>query len=192
MTGFVKTTKDFGDATAEIVRRGWPLHIWNHLKNWDSTWLDTVMKDGDLLDIGCVTSMPLEIARHLNLKGRKVGIDPLIVNAELPHQVRGSAEDIPFSYGSFDFVTCLSVIEHGVNLDKFVFEMTRVLRRGGKFVITFDFWPWPKGNGLSWKELEDMLDVMRVNGLQLEPIDRTIGEPVVDGMTFGCVRGCKL
>ena len=53
MTGFVKTTKDFGDATAEIVRRGWPLHIWNHLKNWDSTWLDTVMKDGDLLDIGC-------------------------------------------------------------------------------------------------------------------------------------------
>lgn len=44
----------------------------------------------------------------------------------------GSAEDLPFRNNSFDFVTCLGSLEHFVNIDKALSEISRVLAVGGK------------------------------------------------------------
>lgn len=203
MTNFVKTTADFDAAKAEIERRGWPHHFWNALKDWDSCWLDWVMRDGDLLDIGCNTSMPLWIATHLNLKGSFQGVDLFesdrgsdFGNLHQKFKIqlwKGRAEALPFPAASFDNVTCLSVIEHDVNIVAFVGELARVLRPDGRFVVTFDFWPYPKDCGLDWAELMTMVYVMHNAGLKLGPIDTTLREKVIDGRyTFGCVRGFKL
>jgi 2-polyprenyl-3-methyl-5-hydroxy-6-metoxy-1,4-benzoquinol methylase len=40
-------------------------------------------------------------------------------------------------------VTCISVIEHGVNLSDFTREMHRILKPGGLLLISTDFWPDP-------------------------------------------------
>jgi SAM-dependent methyltransferase len=41
--------------------------------------------------------------------------------------------------GWFDAVTCMSVIEHGVPLQKFVDEMARIIRPGGVLVVSTDY-----------------------------------------------------
>jgi len=41
----------------------------------------------------------------------------------------------------FQAVTCLSVIEHGVNHRKFFAEMSRITKKDGLLLITADYWP---------------------------------------------------
>ncbi len=41
---------------------------------------------------------------------------------------------------SFQVVTCLSVIEHGVDLDSYFKEMWRLLRPGGLLITSTDYW----------------------------------------------------
>jgi SAM-dependent methyltransferase len=43
----------------------------------------------------------------------------------------------------FRFVACLSVIEHGVNVNKYLAEMARIIAPGGYLFTSFDYWPNP-------------------------------------------------
>lgn len=45
-------------------------------------------------------------------------------------------EDLPFPDESFDFITCLEVIEHLIFPERAIDEMARVLKPGGRVVIT--------------------------------------------------------
>jgi SAM-dependent methyltransferase len=45
--------------------------------------------------------------------------------------------------GRFDAVTCLSVIEHGVDLERYFSEMARIIVPGGLLVTSTDYWPTP-------------------------------------------------
>ena len=45
--------------------------------------------------------------------------------------------------GVFDAITCLSVIEHGVDLDAYFAEMSRLLKVGGVLVTSTDYWTTP-------------------------------------------------
>lgn len=40
----------------------------------------------------------------------------------------------------FNFITCLSVLEHGINVDKFFKEMNRILKPQGFLLISTDYW----------------------------------------------------
>lgn len=58
--------------------------------------------------------------------------------------IKFSKEDITktnYLDNFFDFVACLSVIEHGIDLDKFLQEMFRITKKGGCLCISTDFWP---------------------------------------------------
>ena len=41
---------------------------------------------------------------------------------------------------SFDYIACLSVIEHGVDIPAFLRESARLLRPGGTLFVSFDYW----------------------------------------------------
>jgi SAM-dependent methyltransferase len=43
----------------------------------------------------------------------------------------------------YDFVACLSVIEHGVDVRVFLREMARVIKPGGYLFVSFDYWEDP-------------------------------------------------
>ena len=47
----------------------------------------------------------------------------------------GTAEDLPYPDGEFDFVTCLGSLEHFLDMDKGLQEMRRVLKEDGKLLI---------------------------------------------------------
>ena len=60
---------------------------------------------------------------------------------------RGKIEFIPgdltktdFPNNHFDIITCISVIEHGVDEAKYFKEMNRILKKGGLLITSTDYW----------------------------------------------------
>lgn len=95
---------------------------------------------------------------------------------------------------SFDFITCISVIEHGVPLHAYFLEMMRLLRPGGYLITSTDFWFDPintKGLLPPWKMLgevkifdlnamKDAIGIAQDVGFELyEPMDYSCKDKVV-------------
>jgi SAM-dependent methyltransferase len=51
----------------------------------------------------------------------------------------GDVTASPFRDGWFDAITCMSVIEHGVPVERFAAESARLLRPGGLLVLSTDY-----------------------------------------------------
>lgn len=100
-------------------------------------------KDGKMLDLGCDNgSLTVQLARKMKAKkGNIYGID--IIKERYKHaQQKGIVvkhanlnEKFPFKNGELDFVHANQVIEHMWDLDMFVGEIKRVLKKGGYAII---------------------------------------------------------
>jgi len=104
-------------------------------------------------------------------------------------------EETNFQDKMFDYITSLSVIEHGVNIRNYFKEMNRIMKKGGILLTSTDYWPDkilniiktkhnPKDdpdNVFSKEEIEkDVLKAAELNGLILtEPIDFSFEDKVV-------------
>ena len=107
-------------------------------------------------------------------------------------------EDTKYRDQVFDYVTSLSVIEHGVNIEKYFREMSRIIKSNGYLLTSTDYWPdklvnnknvLSKGspdNIFSRDEIEKLIDVADKNGLKLiEPIDFQYKDKVVRWNSIG-------
>jgi len=123
--------------------------IGDFVKSWDVLETirflqDHVAKDLPVLDIGAYAS---EIVVALHKLGYRdisgADLDPRL--AQMPHlnairyQVCNFMET-PFEDDSFEAITAISVIEHGYDGDALFREVERLLRPGGFFVASFDYW----------------------------------------------------
>ena len=103
-----------------------------------------------ILDLGCAESTnPLEMAT-LGFEVHGVDLWPLPVAHPNFSMVRADAARIPYADNSFDVAVCLSTVEH-VGLDwyaanpqgasdvKLIAEIVRVLKPGGRFILTVPF-----------------------------------------------------
>jgi glycosyltransferase involved in cell wall biosynthesis/SAM-dependent methyltransferase len=145
-TAVLGTRADYERAVREARRLRLPLHP-DRPKNWDALGaLATVLthcgRDARVLDAGSARYSCL--LPWLRLYGARdlVGIN-LEFGAEVRHgPVRfrhGDATATGAAPGSFDAVTCLSVIEHGVPIEPFLAEAARVLRPGGVLSVSTDY-----------------------------------------------------
>lgn len=88
---------------------------------------------GMVLDVGCGDSnkylgfSPGDT--YIGLDREKMGLVDII----------GDAPHLPFKDGSFDAVTCISVLEHVENPKKVLSEIYRVTKAGGKVFISVPF-----------------------------------------------------
>src|SRR5712691_4083484 len=98
-------------------------------------------------------------------------------------------EKTNFQSNMFDYITSLSVSEHGVNTQNYFKEMKRILKVGGMLLTSSDYWPdklvnkiinkdirkMSPNNVFSMEEIEkDAMVVGERNGVTLtEPIDFT-------------------
>jgi SAM-dependent methyltransferase len=106
---------------------------------------------GSLLDVGCNVGAWLSDCVRLYPSARLVGVEinrlaldtaqTNVPTAELRH---ASAEQLPFPNESFDYVTCVEVLEHlPDDLRGAAFrEMHRVLRPGGRLILTVPHAGW--------------------------------------------------
>ena len=99
-----------------------------------------------VLDIGCGAG---NMAHHLAHYGQVVGVDlyakPLEVARTRGLEVHeGAADDLPFDDKSFDLATLLDVVEHVPNEHGVFGECQRVLKPGGKLLVTVPalMWLW--------------------------------------------------
>jgi glycosyltransferase involved in cell wall biosynthesis/SAM-dependent methyltransferase len=105
--------------------------------------LDRAFYEGKkVLDVGCGPRGSLEWA---DMAAQRVGLDPLahayreVGTAQ--HRmiyVAAGAEAIPFPDGHFDLVTSFNSLDHVDDLDRAIGEITRVLARGGLFLLLTD------------------------------------------------------
>jgi 2-polyprenyl-3-methyl-5-hydroxy-6-metoxy-1,4-benzoquinol methylase len=109
-------------------------------------------------------------------------------------------EDTKYRDEMFDYVTSLSVIEHGVNIEKYFREMSRIIKSNGNgyLLTSTDYWPdklvnnknvLSKGtpdNIFSRDEIEKFIEIADNNGLKLiEPIDFEYKDKVVRWNSIG-------
>jgi SAM-dependent methyltransferase len=92
-----------------------------------------------ILDAGCGTGINLKYLQILgDVYGLDISKDALIFsrNRGLPSLICGSADKLPFKNELFDLVLALDVIEH-IDYDlSVVRELNRVLKPGGRLILT--------------------------------------------------------
>jgi len=181
----LKRRQEWEESTNEIRSLGLFSHI-DLPKNWDSLKaleciLENTVTTSSILDAG--SELYSVILQWLFLYGYKslTGIN-LVFNRNLNRgPVRYEYGDIVktrFSDNAFSAVTCLSVIEHGVDLGAFFRESSRILKRGGTLVVSTDYYPEPIDTSgkemfgaplhiFSREEILSVIDMAGQSGLEL-------------------------
>jgi SAM-dependent methyltransferase len=145
--------------------------------------LSATRRGDAVLDLGSVGSAMLPALRRLgyvDLHG--IDLDPAV--AEMPEADSidyrvGDMMRAPWADESFAAITAISVIEHGLHTERLVREVRRLLRPGGIFVFSTDFWPKKidteglSAFGLPWtifdvEEISGFFAVAHEAGLRLE------------------------
>lgn len=97
-----------------------------------------VGKNNFVLDVGCSDGfltkqiaknnkvIGIELSKIAVQKARKMGLDARI----------GNAYKLPFKNSIFDVVHCSHLIEHVLNVDRALKEMRRVLKHGGRLIVS--------------------------------------------------------
>lgn len=127
-------------------------------KNWDALGaLDAILRElptsGAVLDAGAAAYSPLLFWLYLygyrDLHGLNLIFDRPFTFGPIRY-LPGDIEHTPYPEARFDAVTCLSVIEHGVDEDGFFEEVSRILKPGGLLLLSCDYFAEPTATyGLS-------------------------------------------
>lgn len=120
-----------------------------------------------LLDIGCGTGHLLKAAAQKGLVTYGIDISEEGVkiaqrNSPTSRILVGSGERIGFSDNSFDYITCLGVLEHFLDMRRGLQEMTRVAKPDALFCIMapnadFLYWKIKKSPGTEQQEINEHL-----------------------------------
>ena len=108
------------------------------------------------LDIGCRSGVQSDWLRKEGYRVASMDIEPVRAGT-----IRADANaDLPFRDGWFDLIWCSEVIEHLYDPDHLLQEVDRLLRPGGKLVLTTPnsaFWLYPLARlfGMSPRDLQN-------------------------------------
>lgn len=106
-----------------------------------------------ILDAGCGEGHLIEVLERIAPDHACVGIDatPIALSKakiRCPKAVFHEADlrQMPFEDGTFDIVVCTDVIEHVPETEQALLEFRRVLKNGGRLILTFpNEWNWTLG-----------------------------------------------
>ncbi len=150
MNNFLQTRWEC-DAATTYLRDNKFINSGLSCKDWEASEFVKFMQakeikgELDIVDLGSSGSVVLDNAVALGIKGVKCGID-LVYKEDLVldngvHLIVGDLMQTPFEDESFDVVVSLSTIEHDVDLGDFAKEVSRIVKRGGDAIVSFDYWP---------------------------------------------------
>jgi len=184
---------------AQVHKLGLP-PVRESSKNWDTlAALDLILKttkpQSRILDAGgerYSMLLPwLALYGYKNLKARNLVFSKNKVKQGPIEYSYGDITATEFADNEFDGITCLSVIEHGVELSAYFEEMGRILKTGGSLITSADYFEDPVDTRgqiaygvpihiFNKGEIEDAIKLAGEYGLQLiSPIDLHSEEKVV-------------
>lgn len=178
------------------------VELGDYIKSWDVLQTTrfiqgTLPFDAPILDIGAYASeIPCVLYRlgYRNLAG--VDLNPDINRMPYADFIRYEISDFmatPFSDGSFAAITATSVIEHGFECNRLLQEISRLLRPGGHFCASVDYWPEKLDTsgirifGMDWtifsrEEISALIKQAGQYGFSCHgPIDTNPTQPVIKG-----------
>lgn len=131
---------------------GYPMdyYIWRTIK-LKSEIAKYVTEDGWILDVGGGTGVMAEFLPEFVDRSKYINLDvseEILKYCKYKH-VLAPAEDIPFPKNSFDYVLQSEVLEHVKDKVKTLEECYRVLKFGGKLILTTPRTGWSKDYLLS-------------------------------------------
>lgn len=146
----LQTRQEWQSVIAQASKLNLALHC-DLPKNWDSlVALAAILKRTDktatILDAGAEiysTILPwLSSLGYQNLFGINLVFDRPIQSGSIVYEY-GDLTQTKYAENSFDAITCLSVIEHGVDLGAYFQEMSRLLKPGGILITYTDYYAEP-------------------------------------------------
>ena len=93
-------------------------------------------KDAKILDVGGISSYYDILKAIFQTKDVYLSNINFMDVKDVKNSIVGDATQLPFKDETFDVVTSFDLIEHLINPDDFLAEAFRVLKRGGKIVIS--------------------------------------------------------
>jgi len=183
--GALQRRSDWQQATTNARKMGLPLHR-SEEKNWDhlaavATLVNHTTPSAHILDAGAELYGNILPALFVHGYRHLYGVNLSFTRSARRGPIRYLPGDITcmdFPDGSFDAITCMSVIEHGVPIEAYFREMFRVLKPGGLLITSTDYYPTPidtKGQVahgapihiFSKPEIEKMLTLAQSCGFEL-------------------------
>jgi SAM-dependent methyltransferase len=146
----LRTIEEWQEAV-DVVRR---LRLQPHEdgpKNWDALGaleaiLSLLPPRASVLDAGAAAYSPLlrwlYLYGYRDLHGLNLIFDRPFAFGPIQY-LPGDITRSPYPTARFDAVACLSVIEHGVDEDAFLKEMSRVIKPGGLLIVSCDYYAEP-------------------------------------------------
>jgi SAM-dependent methyltransferase len=126
------------------------INVGEYRKSWDVLKTVQFIEDhlplgAPILDIGAYASEVLCALHRLGYNSLS-GVDINQTIGEMPYAdkisyVVGDFLRVPFKNASFSAVTAISVIEHGFQGKELLMELSRIIRKGGFFIASVDYWP---------------------------------------------------
>ncbi len=105
----------------------------------------SLRSDDPILDLGAYRSEILCVLHRMGMTDLTgIDLDPRITQGPYSDRIRyvvGDFMDTPFNDASFAAITAISVIEHGYKPQRLLAEVARLLRPGGLFICSTDYWP---------------------------------------------------
>lgn len=164
------------------------LRVGDMVKSWDVastlTFIEQKLaKDARILDLGAFCSeVPVALARMGFTGVHGVDLNPAVSTMPYADIVKYSVSDFmrtPFPDASFHAITSISVIEHGYDPERLFAEVGRLLKPGGYFIASFDYWPEKINTGdtrffdmswliFSWGDVDAMLNIAQTHQLSPE------------------------
>lgn len=149
--GILSLHSELDESLNRLRQLGLPLHP-DAPKNWDSLHALTsvasrcISMKATILDAGgeyySSVLTALKKIGYLDLTAINLAFKQKEVRDGITY-MEGDITNTTFDDQSVDYVICQSVLEHGVDLDKFFLEMRRVLKIGGRLFISTDYWHHP-------------------------------------------------
>ena len=132
-----------GDPGAPESGFGDALKSWDVLKTLRTIGTGCQM-DARILDLGAFNSEVLPCLHQMGFRQLSgIDLNPQVVNMPFADTIAyriGNFHSTGYPDSSFDVVTAISVIEHGFDGDKILAEISRILKPGGRFIASFDYW----------------------------------------------------
>ena len=147
----LRTDRQCQEALSELAALGLPPYLKPPPKSWDSLIALKVLRartrPGDrILDAGAEFYSMILPWLYMYGYDDLVACNLVFDKPEKRGTIQYEYGDITkTAYGdqSFDAITCLSVIEHGVPLEPFLAEMARLLKPGAPLVVSTDYFESP-------------------------------------------------
>ena len=143
----LQSTDEYESAIDHLRVLGLPIHS-DPPKNWDNLIaMDAILRStgptAHILDGGAelYSSMlpSLLLFGYRNLYGINLSFDRSFRRGPIRYS-HGDITHTEFPAESFHAITCLSVIEHGVDPEAYFQEASRILKPGGLLITSTDYW----------------------------------------------------